>query len=365
MPTYQTQNLGASISGVVQADDGQDAAIRSFERGNTEPGVREVGLLWLCTDTTRLSSLGLSSVPEAFLQWTGSAWRVFAVTGSPQLNAAGTVQPTADLPMNSRKLTNLGAGTNPNDSVRRAQVVLLDGSQAFTGAQSMGGFKLTNLAAPTNPNDAARLADLASAVGVPRKLRLVNSDSTELFTKHPFGGTISQFTRRFHQMPGNVKPRHVRGVFKFRANLSTNYARVGILDPAGNFDVPLWEPQSDNGATFSIDETVGMCRGYVSSGTWAVENVRLRWSYVPSPLGLASGYVVESNQVQLSNSNSTAVGIRFYIEWFHNNYSLDSFSNASGFLFYARRASDGQLIEFDEFGGGQAGVLQLQAEGWD
>lgn len=360
MPVYTTQNLGASISGVVQADDVQDDAIRSFERGNTEPGVKPAGLLWLCTDTTRLSSLGLSGVAEAFLQWTGSAWRVFASTSSPCLNAAGHVLPTADLPMNSRKLTNLAAGTNANDSVRKAQVVLLDGTQAFTGAQSMGGFKLTNLAAPTNANDAARLADLASQTGVPRKLFLQNTDTTELFTKHPFGGTTSQYTRRFAQMPGNVKPRRVAGVFKFRPNLSTNYARVGNTDTYGWFDVPLWEPQSDNGATF--EGGTGEGRGWLSGST---ADVKLSWTYKPTPLGLASGYVVESNNLQMQNSSSTTVGIKLYLEWFHNNYSLDSFSNASGVLFYVKRISDGQLVELDEFGGGQAGVLQLHAEGWD
>lgn len=35
-----------------------------------------------------------------------------------------------------------------------------DGTRAFTGDQSMGGFKLTNLAAPTSDNDAARKIDV-------------------------------------------------------------------------------------------------------------------------------------------------------------------------------------------------------------
>lgn len=35
-----------------------------------------------------------------------------------------------------------------------------DGTRAFTGDQSMGGFKLTNLAAPVSANDAARKADV-------------------------------------------------------------------------------------------------------------------------------------------------------------------------------------------------------------
>ena len=48
--------------------------------------------------------------------------------------------------------------------------VKADGTRAFTGNQSMGGFKITNLAAPSGANDAARMADLGGGpvlTGVP------------------------------------------------------------------------------------------------------------------------------------------------------------------------------------------------------
>lgn len=56
-----------------------------------------------------------------------------------------------------------GVQSQIDDKADSADTVLRDGSQAFTGEQSMGSNKLTNLAAPTNDNDAARLVDVQAA----------------------------------------------------------------------------------------------------------------------------------------------------------------------------------------------------------
>lgn len=44
------------------------------------------------------------------------------------------------------------------------QYILVAGTRAFTGNQSMGNNKLTDLAAPADPNDAVRLTDLTAAI---------------------------------------------------------------------------------------------------------------------------------------------------------------------------------------------------------
>lgn len=51
------------------------------------------------------------------------------------------------------QLTGLGDDDHP-------QYILVDGTRAFTGAQSMGGNRLTNVGAPTADSDAARLQDI-------------------------------------------------------------------------------------------------------------------------------------------------------------------------------------------------------------
>jgi len=52
---------------------------------------------------------------------------------------------TANQPMNSFKLTGLGAGTTAGDSVRYEQAILVNGANPFTANQPMGSNKLTGL----------------------------------------------------------------------------------------------------------------------------------------------------------------------------------------------------------------------------
>lgn len=163
--TYQQQNLGDNLSQVVLFDDQQDKTVRSFERGPDQPTIRLAGMLWCCTDATRLGTLGLSGVTEAFLRWNGTAWTVQGVAvssaGAAQwVDSRGKTAMAADLAMGGHKITGATAATAPGGVVILDQVILANGSNDFTADQSMGDNRLKDLGAPEAPNDAMRLADL-------------------------------------------------------------------------------------------------------------------------------------------------------------------------------------------------------------
>jgi len=75
--------------------------------------------------------------------------------GSTQLSwtNSGVEINSNPLNMNSNKITNLAAGTVATDGVNYGQVILANGSNAFSANQSLGGFVITNSGAPVNPND--------------------------------------------------------------------------------------------------------------------------------------------------------------------------------------------------------------------
>jgi hypothetical protein len=148
MGIWTPQNLGANISQVVSADDLQDEAIRSHERGSTEPTDKPTGLLWWCTNATVLTSTGATAlgITEAMVRWNGSSWELVA-DASRIVMANGKIPFTADQPMGSRKLTGLSAGSAAGHSVRYEQVMLLSGVNAMAANLAMGGFKITGGAA--------------------------------------------------------------------------------------------------------------------------------------------------------------------------------------------------------------------------
>lgn len=154
MTLYAVQNLGANISQIVSADDAQDEAIRSLERGSTEPTVKVTGLLHNATPGTVLTGLS-SGLGEAIARWNGSAWTLFADPTKACINNGGTIPFAADQPMGGRKLTGLGAGTTAGDSVRYEQALLVSGSNAMAADLDMGTHKITNVVDPTSNQHAA------------------------------------------------------------------------------------------------------------------------------------------------------------------------------------------------------------------
>ena len=77
-------------------------------------------------------------------------------------------------------------------------VVLRDGSQAFTGEQSMGGNKLTNLAAPTADNDAARKIDVdtaAAGIKVKDPVDVVATSAITLSGEQTIDGVLTSASR--------------------------------------------------------------------------------------------------------------------------------------------------------------------------
>ena len=109
MGLWAPQALGSSISAMAVADDGQDEAIRSHERGPTAPTSKPTGLLWNSTDTSTLTGAGLPS-GDGMLRWNGSAWTGLMDLTQKQVNAGGTIAYAANQPMGGFIHTGLGAG---------------------------------------------------------------------------------------------------------------------------------------------------------------------------------------------------------------------------------------------------------------
>lgn len=166
MTTYITLPVSTNFSQVVLALDAQFEAVRSNERGNTEPGVKPDGLLWQTTDATTLTALTSTQPGGAWAEGLvrydagGAVWKPIHDTRYTALNDHGTVKLAANLNAGGNKIVALPAATASGDAMRFDEAVATDGSNAFTGDQSMGGNELTDLGAPTHPDSAVRLTDL-------------------------------------------------------------------------------------------------------------------------------------------------------------------------------------------------------------
>lgn len=113
------------------------------------------------------------------------------------LQKDGSVNPTANLPMASFKLTGLAAGSSAGDSVRYEQSILVSGANAFAADQSMGGFKLTNLADPVSGQDGVTLSYMnARLAGIKPKasVRVATTAAGTLATSFENGDTIDGVT---------------------------------------------------------------------------------------------------------------------------------------------------------------------------
>jgi len=154
MTLYAVTVLGSNLSQFAAGDDAQDEAIRSLERGSSEPTVKVAGLLHNTTGGTVLTGLS-SGLGEALARWNGSAWTLFADPTKACINNGGTIAYAANQPMGSHKLTGLAAGSTAGDSVRYEQVVLTSGANAMAADLDLGTHKIINVVDPTSNQHAA------------------------------------------------------------------------------------------------------------------------------------------------------------------------------------------------------------------
>jgi hypothetical protein len=284
MGIWIAQNLGANISQIVTADDAQDEAIRSLERGNVEPTTKPAGLLHDTLVTAILSSTGASGLglAEVIARWNGSAWTLFCDPLQRQVNAGGTIPYVADQPMGSHKFTGLSAGSAAGHSVRYEQVILTSGANAFAANQSMGGNKITSLGTPTADADAATKLYVDSAVPVYPCSHWYNTNRDELGNGKPV--VVRQFddqTDTYTEV--GFVPRRLRlrltGTFRRQ---SDNDATNGIIVDGLELDVWRWNEDATGGDDGTWDEVmIGTVDGPIS-GTM---EVWVKWKYSPGALG--------------------------------------------------------------------------------
>lgn len=367
MSLYGPQNLGASISEFAIADDGQDEAIRSHERGSSEPTVLIAGLNWNSTNNTIIQAAdGASALvspgthADAILTRKASSWQYLLDARYPQLNAGGTVKLEADLDCGAQKLTNLGPSTLATSAARRTDVVLKDGGNDFTADQSMGGNKLTNVGTPTAAGDAATKAYVDSG-GAASTEQFVHAGilggANYLLTEHPSGdgGTVTESFIETAKPPRELSLSIFGSVVQ-----SDNNSRQGRVQM--QLELQYIPPFSDPGG--AMLHGLGSVEFFDFYGTADQNN------YVTELLGKVQattrfgGLRWQMNQYRVSN-DVTLLPFRLSVEFFHNNYNGGSYTNASGLLIYIENTSTPlhKLTESDSTSG--TGQLVLNVTGWD
>ena len=91
----------------------------------------------------------------------------------------GTRAFTGNQSMGSNKLRSLSSGTAAADAIRKDQALLLDGTQSMSASLAMGGFKVTGLAAGTAATDAVNKSQL-DALDSATFLQLLEDDYADL-----------------------------------------------------------------------------------------------------------------------------------------------------------------------------------------
>lgn len=165
---WQPQQLGTSLSAIVQGDDAQDTAVRSLERGPNAPPNPTPGMLWHCTTAATAVSAGApSGTTEAILRRTASGtWAFFARVDSASgghglLSRNGGVALTGNLPAGGNTITGLRAGAAAGEAVRFEQALVL--TTSGTICFDAGARTVRSGIAPTHPNDLVRLVDVNPA----------------------------------------------------------------------------------------------------------------------------------------------------------------------------------------------------------
>lgn len=193
MTIYQQANLGDPLSEIEINDDVQDEAMRSLERGATEPVVKPAGLNWASANSTLISgavgaSAFISTPALALMQWNGSAWQLVHDLAYPAINTGGTAKMQATLDLGNQNIANLAAATLDHHAVRRDQTFAASG-----GVIDVGSNVVRASGVPSDPNDLARLADLSGAVGGFQLKYFQNSASTRVYsTPDNIGSVVNE-----------------------------------------------------------------------------------------------------------------------------------------------------------------------------
>jgi hypothetical protein len=347
--TYLETSLGVNLSQLVQKIDAQNEAIRSYERGSTEPTVKPIGLLWDCTDGTRISGLGLAGVTEAVLRWTGSAWTIHAVVSAPALSADGKVPASANIPMGTKIFTGLGAGSDVGHSVRYEQTMLLSGVNAMGADLNMGTHKIVNVVDPTNPQEAATKA-------------YVDTKGGNAFFQST-GASGSETPIDSGQIYGDPDSSYIERVQKatFPAEFATLlfkgqiYPRAGASPLSDNWHARLEIPRvrvpasADNGGVFRA--WVGKMSN--DGTTWT--DVYATWDITTGGASTLGDTPAKwDGETDAFTITSGAIKVRW--RWFDNPAT----GYARGFAFWFVKASDSSILALDEVGGaGDEGIVQL------
>lgn len=217
----------------------------------------------------------------------------------------GTRAFTGDQSMGSNKLTNVANGTNAGDAVNFSQldlkaddadVIKKDGSVAFTADQSMGGFKLTNVAAPTTGSDAANKTYVDSVAEGLKPKQAVRAATT-------VAGTLASDFENGDSIDGVTLVTGDRILIKDQAAPAENgiyiVAASGAPTRATDFD-SLSPIDEINGAYVAVQEgTANQGKLFVQTGTVATINTdAINFTFFNSVSGLTGG-----DGITISGSN--------------------------------------------------------------
>lgn len=338
MTVYAHQNLGDSLSAIVSFDDSQDEAIRSFERGNTEPVIKPVGLLWWCTNATILSNAGTpAGLTEAWLRWGGAAWAFYAPI-TPLLAASGAVPLTGTLNANGQKISSLLAGAAAGDAIRKDQALLRDGSQAMTAPLPMGSQKITSLAAGEADTDAVNVSQVASLLdGTVQQLAHFRTLGQETRIDSGWTPGTTTFVQKINETA--FVPEGCRLLIKAQLQDADDF-QVQNPDFSLVLDLARWRHATaadDNGGVFPV-----IAGHWLSGGVWTP----LGGSFDQAEQGGASpaAWDFESDLM-----GTVRLYVRFWVGAPPNR----------GVEFWFRRDALGAFQDLDEVGGGAEGIVQL------
>jgi hypothetical protein len=149
MPNYDPHSSDDFLSDLATLLNSNATAVRGMHSGASEPTETVAYMFW--ADTTNAVLKMRNS--------TNTDWVTVGTLDTARLGLLpvdGSVAMSGNLAFaNSYKLINLAAGSSDNDSIRKVQALLRDGSQAMLAALNMGGFRITNGATPLSGTDLA------------------------------------------------------------------------------------------------------------------------------------------------------------------------------------------------------------------